>query len=72
MRRALSLTFKLTMETTIMIESLIKILEQTPAGKLCSVAGCAHHVDCSLCPFVSDYRKEILVEELEELSHESQ
>ena len=54
-----------------MIESLIKILEQTPAGKLCSVAGCAHHVDCLLCPFVNDYKKEILAEELEELLNES-
>ena len=63
MRRALSLTFKFTTETTIMIELLIEILNRTPSDNLCSVAGCPPHTEC---PFVSDYRKEVLAEELKE------
>lgn len=54
------------------IELLIEILEKTPSNDLCGVVNCTHLNDCSLCPLVSDYKKEILVEDLEELLHEAQ
>lgn len=50
-----------------MIESLIEILKQTPADSLCSVAGCTHHTDCLLCPFINDYKKEVLIGNLKDL-----
>lgn len=49
-----------------MIESLIEILEQTPASGFCNLKSKCQGVDCEVCPFLCNTSKENLITELKE------